>query len=69
MFTDVYHQMLEEMSSYHRPKEELIYEYVQKRLSQSLKSYYDQLRKSAYYIQYNNKTKRHKIFRDVEKIQ
>lgn len=68
MFIDVSKQMLYELSQHHREKETLQYEYITKRLNESLNSYYKQLQNSSYYIKYNTRTKRHKMLRAVEEI-
>ena len=51
------YDMLDELSTHHRTKEELDLYYVNARLTTSLKNYYDDLSKDAEYLENREETK------------
>ena len=50
MFKDILYSMLNDMSKYHRDKDDLLAYYINKRLNKSLQVYYKELSKSIEYL-------------------
>lgn len=58
---------IDDMQNYKRNRQDAFVCAVEQRLSKSVRSYYDALNKSTYYLKYNSKAQSKTLLREVNK--